>query len=71
MLHQFRIIPKMEKRVNGTLLTPNMEIIVTVKSYEPFYNGAKEIIAEYDRRWGYDYKKAHCQKGDFYVEELD
>ena len=34
MLHQFRITPKMEKRVNGTLLTPNMEIIVTVKSYE-------------------------------------
>ena len=45
MLHQFRITPKMERRVNGTLLTPNMEIIVTVKSYEPFYNGAKEIIA--------------------------
>ena len=35
------------------------------------FDKIKEIIAEYERKWGFDYKKAHCQKGDFYVEELD
>ena len=45
----FRITPKRIKRVNGQVLTPDMEITVTTRShtYDPFYNGAKEIQEQY------------------------
>lgn len=41
------------------LLTPEMEITVTTKSYtcDPFYNGAKEIQEQYMRMYQFDYKK--------------
>lgn len=41
----FAVRPKRIKRTNGQVLTPEMEITVTTKSYtcDPFYNGAKEI----------------------------
>lgn len=47
----FRITPKRVKRVNGTVLTPDMEVTVTtaIHTTNPFYNGAKEVIAQYDR----------------------
>lgn len=54
--NQFKITPKREKRVNGTLLTPSMVVFVTTKMFtgNPFYNGAQEVIEEYRRVWGFD-----------------
>lgn len=48
------------------LLTPEMEITVTTKSYtcDPFYNGAKEIQEQYMRMYQFDYKKSCCSKAD-------
>ena len=68
----FRITPKRIKRVNGLVLTPDMEITVTTRShtYDPFYNGAKEIQEQYMRMYGFDYKKSCCTKGDFDFEIL-
>ena len=41
----FRITPRRIKRVNGQVLTPDMEINVTTRShtYDPFYNGARRF----------------------------
>lgn len=53
--NQFKITPKREKRVNGTLLTPSIVVFVTTKMFtgNPFYNGAMEVIEEYRRVfWG-------------------
>ena len=37
----FRITPKRVKRVNNTVLTPEMTVVVTTQSHTstPFYNG--------------------------------
>ena len=65
-MYVFRITPKRIKRSNGTVLTPDMEITVTVNNFtDPFYNGAKEIQQMYMRIYGFDYKKANCHKSDF------
>jgi len=55
------------------LLTPEMEITVTTKSYtcDPFYNGAKEIQEQYMRMYQFDYKKSCCSKADFEFKQLD
>ena len=41
----FKVWPKRVIRVNGTVLTPEMVIIVTIPMHvsNPFSNGAKEI----------------------------
>ena len=41
----FQIIPKRIKHMNGTVLTPDMVVIVTTQSHtsNPFNKGAKEI----------------------------
>jgi hypothetical protein len=69
----FKITPKKIKRTNGTVLTPEMSVIVTLKMYtsDPFYNGAKEIKEAYMQTYGFDYKKANCGKGDFNFSKLD
>lgn len=69
----FRIIPKRIKRANGTVLTPDMEIIVTTRTHttDPFYNGAEEIKEQYMRMFQFDYKKACCSKMDFEWKKLD
>ena len=69
----FRITPKTIKRVNNTVLTPEMEIIVTTEHHtqDPFYNGAKEIITMYMDRYGFDYKRANATKAWFNYERLD
>lgn len=69
----YRIIPKTTKRTNNTVLTPEMEIIVTLDhhSSDPFYNGAKEIKAMYMERYGYDYERAYASKAWFDYERLD
>jgi hypothetical protein len=69
----FQITPKKIKKSNGTILTPEMSIIVTTKksTSDPFYNGAMEIKEAYMRWYGFDYKKANCGKGDFNFSKLD
>lgn len=54
----FRITPKRIKRVNGTVLTPDMLIVVTTQQHvsNPFYNGTKEIQEQYMRMFRIDYK---------------
>ena len=69
----FRITPRRVKRVNNTVLTPEMSLIVTLNSHSstPFYNGAKEVQEAYMRMYGFDYKKACCSANDFSFEKLD
>lgn len=69
----FRITPKKIKKVNGTVLTPEMIVTVTTLQHtqSPFYNGAKELIDAYMRLYQYDYKKAHCSVIDFDFVKLD
>ena len=73
MSKEFRITPKRVKRVNGTVLTPDMEVTATtaIHTTNPFYNGAKEVIAQYDRMFGFDYRKACCSLNDFSYKALD
>ena len=63
----FKVTPKRTKRVNGTVLTPDMEVTVTTQMHTttPFYNGAKEVAEAYMRIYGFDYKKACCSVNDF------
>lgn len=69
----FRVTPKRIKRVNGTVLTPEMSVIVTTTQHTstPFYNGAKEIQDAYARLYGFDYRKACCSVNDFDYVKLD
>ncbi len=68
----FRITPKRIKRVNGQVLTPEMEVTITTRQHTstPFYNGAEEIKETYMRIYGFDYKKACCSANDFEFEAL-
>lgn len=69
----FQLIPKRIKRVNGTVLTPEMVVTVTTQMYTstPFYNGAKEVQEAYMRLYNFDYKKACCSANDFNFKKLD
>ena len=69
----FKVWPKRVKRVNGTVLTPEMVIIVTIPMHvsNPFSNGAKEIKAAYMDKYGYDYCRANATKAWFDYERLD
>lgn len=73
MAKVFKVIPKRNKRTNGTVLTPEMSITVTTTSHtnDPFYNGAKEIKEMYLRLYNFDYQKACCSKNDFEIQKLD
>lgn len=68
----FRVTPKRSKRVNGCVLTPEMEVTVTTLSHtsSPFNNGAKEVQEAYMRLYGFDYKKAGCSVNDFTFKVL-
>ncbi len=70
MAKAFKVTPKRVKRANGTILTPEMEVIVTSSYSTPFANGAKEVQDAYMRLYGFDYKKACCNPGDFDCKEL-
>lgn len=63
----FKVTPKRIKRANGTVLTPEMTVTVTMQmhSVTPFANGAKEVAEAYMRIYGFDYKKACCSANDF------
>ena len=69
----FKVWPKRVKRTNGTVLTPEMEIVVTTKMSvsNPFYNNAQEIKETYMRVYQFDYKKANCYPSDFEYVALD
>lgn len=69
----FKVVPKRIKRTNGTVLTPEMEVTVTTNmhTFDPFYNGAKEVQEAYKRIYNFDYKKACCSKNDFEFKALD
>jgi len=69
----FKITPKKVVRSNGTVLTPEMTVIVTTKHHtlDPFYNGAEEVKEAYMREYGYDYRKANVGKSHFTFEKLD
>lgn len=73
MSRVFEITPKRIKRSNGTVLTPEMKVTVTTKinTSNPFYNGAVEVKQAYMRLYGFDYKKANCNQGDFVFRALD
>lgn len=73
MSRQFQIIPKRVKRVNGTVLTPEMVVTVTTQQHTatPFYNGAKEVQETYMRLYGFDCKKACCSANDFDFRKLE
>lgn len=71
MAKAFKVTPKRTKRSNGTILTPDMAVIVTTQNnISPFLNGAKEVQEAYMRLYGFDYKKACCNIGDFDCVEL-
>ena len=69
----FRVTPKRIKRVNGTVLTPEMSVIVTTPLHtaNPFNNGAKEVQEAYGRLYAFDYRKACCTPADFDFVKLD
>lgn len=69
----FRVTPKRVKRSNGTVLTPEMSLIVTMKMHcsSPFSNGAKELQEAYMRLYQFDYRKACCNMNDFDYVALD
>ena len=56
----FKVWPKRVKRVNGTVLTPEMDIVVTTKMSvsNPFYNNAQEVKEAYMRLYQFDYKNS-------------
>ena len=67
MSRVFKVKPKRLKKVNGLVLTPEMEVIVTTKinMSDPFSNCAKELKEAYMRLYSFDYEKACCNRGDF------
>ena len=69
----FKVTPKCIKRTNGTVLTPEMSVTITTSqsTFDPFYNGAKEIKEAYLRLYLFDYQKACCSKNDFDFIKLD
>jgi hypothetical protein len=73
MSRVFKVWPKKVRRVNGTVLTPEMVIVVTTKIHvsNPFSNGAQEIKETYMRIYQFDYKKANCYQTVFNFVALD
>ena len=59
MSRVFKVKPKRLKKVNGLVLTPEMEVIVTTKinMSDPFSNCAKELKEAYMRLYSFDYEK--------------
>ncbi len=70
MTKAFRVTPKKVKKTNGTVLTPEMVVVVNSKYSNPFNNGAEDVKEAYMRVYGFDYKKACCSQGDFNLECL-
>ena len=73
MSRVFKVWPKRVKRVNGTVLTSEMVVVVTTKIHvsNPFSNGAQEIKDTYMRIYQFDYKKANYYQTYFNYVALD
>ncbi len=73
MSRVFQVRPKRIKRINNTVLTPEMVVTVTTAQHTttPFYNGAKEVQEAYIRLYAFDYTKARCNANDFEFKKLD
>lgn len=56
MSRVFKVKPKRLKKVNGLVLTPEMEVIVTTKinMSDPFSNCAKELKEAYMRLYSFE-----------------
>lgn len=70
----FKVIPKRRIARNGEVLTPEMDIVVTAKSYTstPFNTFCiEQTIEMYKRIYGFDYKKCGCMSSDFDWYALD
>ena len=68
----FKVWPKVTKKSNGLVLTPEMEVLVTINrsTSTPFANGAPELIEAYKKMYGYDYKKGCCHPNDFEFKKI-
>lgn len=64
MAKQFKVTPKKARNVNGVVISPEMEVIVTTQSHtnDPFYNGAVEVKESFLRLYGVDLKKRELHK---------
>lgn len=73
MTKVFKVKPKKIKRTNGVIITPEMELIVTMKQHSstPFSNGAVEYKEALMQKYGVDYKKGCFCPNDFEFEKLD
>ena len=73
MSRVFQLNRKAIKRSNGAVVTPEVVVTVTTmqRTFNPFYNGAKEVQAAYMRLYAFDYKKACCNPNDFEFKKLD
>ena len=65
MSRVFKVKPKRLKKVNGLVLTPEMEVIVTTKinMSDPFSNCAKELKEAYMRLYSFDMRKLVATEG--------
>ncbi len=65
MSRVFKVKPKRLKKVNGLVLTPEMEVIVTTKinMSDPFSNCAKELKEAYMRLYSSIMRKLVATEG--------
>ena len=63
----FRVWPKRIKRGNGQILSPEMVVVVTMRTHvsTPFVNGAKELKEMYRNLYHCDLSKLAITPGDF------
>lgn len=69
----FKIVPKKTRKINGTVLTPDMTVTVTTRYYmpDPFCNGGIEEAEAYMQMYDFDFWQAACQKSDFECYPLE
>jgi hypothetical protein len=62
----FKVTPQRVRKTNGTVLTPEMSIIVKRRKHtsDPLYNGSKKIKETDMRLYGFDYQKACYSKNN-------
>ena len=73
MAQVFKVWPKRLKKTNGIVLTPDMEVTVTMRNSTsmPFSDGGKTVQEAFLRIYNIDYKKAHVTFSDFDWKALD
>lgn len=73
MSRVFKIRAKSVLKSNGQVCTPEMEVIVTLKSSDssPFNNGAVEFKEALFNKYGVDFKKGCFSLANFEYEKLD